>query len=211
MKHLPDLVGPIAVDILEHVGELKEELVRILLAGGIHVVDFTFMRSEEWIRLARLHMVVHGGIEIVKSPVLTPRLQTFITSAVLTFVFAIQPITLGQVSQSAENAVVSRCGASVVAVDEVAVEFRRMQQALQHSVAVALVATAFQSFGLVYAVGRSFWSHKGPAFTNAAVNDKSEISDFANFRHSCIGFGLFFGLVASGYSSKDQLCRNALV
>lgn len=44
VKHLPDLMGTIAIDILEHVGELKEEFVRILLARGIHVVDFAFMR-----------------------------------------------------------------------------------------------------------------------------------------------------------------------
>ena len=190
VKHLPDLMRPIAVDILEHVCELKEELVRILLAGVIHVVDLAFIRSEERICLARLHMVVHGGVDIVKSPVATLRLQAFITGAVLTFVFAVQPILLGQASQGAENAVVSRCGASVVTVDEVAVEFRRVQQALQHSVAVALEATVFQSFGLVYAPGRFFWSHKRPSFTNATVDDTSEISDFANCRHGCIGFGL---------------------
>ena len=82
VKHLPDLMGPITVDILEHVFELKEELVRILLAGGIHVVDFAAMRSEEIIHLFRLHMVVHGGVEVVKSPVPTVRLSAFITSAV---------------------------------------------------------------------------------------------------------------------------------
>lgn len=180
MKHLPDLMGPIAVDILEHVGELLEELMRILLAGGIHVVDFAFMRSEKWIRLVRLYMVVHGGVEIVKSPEPTFHLQVFLTSTVLTFVFAVQPVLLGQASQSAENAVVSRRGASVVTVDEVSVEIRRVQQALQYSVAVTLEATVFQSFGLVYALGRFFWSHKGPAFTNATVDDTSEISDFAD-------------------------------
>lgn len=169
------------------------------------------MRSEEWIRLARLHMVVRGGVDVVKSPVATLRLQTFITGAVLTFVLAVQPILLDQASQSAENAVVTWCGASVVTVDEVSVEFRRMQQALQHSVAVALETTIFQSFGLVYALGRFFWSHKGPAFTNATVDDTSEISNFADCRHVCIGFGLLVVFVANEYSRRDQLCRIALV
>lgn len=77
-EHLPDLMGPFTIDVLEHVRKLKEELVRILLAGGIHVVDFAAMRSEEIIHLFRLHI----GVEVVKSPVPTVRLSAFITSAV---------------------------------------------------------------------------------------------------------------------------------
>lgn len=81
-EHLPDLMGPFTIDVLEHVGELKEELVRILLAGGNHVVHFPAMRSEETVHLTRLHVVVHRGVDVCKSPVPTVRLSAFITSAV---------------------------------------------------------------------------------------------------------------------------------
>lgn len=86
-----------------------------------------------------------------------------------------------------------------------------MQQALQYGVAVAQEARVFQCFGLVYTVVRSSRSNKGPAFANATVDDTAEVSNSAHCRHGCIRSGLLVVFVASGYSSKDQLCRIALV
>jgi hypothetical protein len=201
---------------LEHVDETKEILMRILLARIIHIV-VTPLRFEESIRF---WMVIHGGVEVVKSSVPTRRLLASFKSGLLAFVFSVRPVLSGQVSHGAENAVVSRSGASIVAADwivEIAVEFWRVQQALQYSVAVAQKSRISQSFGLVYTVGPS---HKRPAFADATVDDTSKVSSFAHYRpgvlglgigHGCIGHGLLVGWGARGYSSKDQLRRIALI
>jgi len=205
-----------AILVLEHVDETKEILMRILLARPIHIVD-TRLRFEESIPF---WMVIHGGVEVVKSRVPTRGLLASFESGLLAFVFTIRPVLPGQVPHGAENAVVSRCGASIVAADwsvEIAVELWSMQQALQHSVSVAQKSRVPQAFGLVYGVGPS---HKRPAFANATVDDTSKASSFAHYRsgilglgigHGCIGNGLLFGLDARKYSSKDQLRRIALI
>jgi hypothetical protein len=183
--------------------------MRILLARQIHVVD-TPLRFQEKMRY---RMVVHGGVEVVKGSVSTLRLLNSITGALSTFVLTVRPVLPGQVLQSAENAIVPRCGASLSTSDwsvKIAVELWRVQQALQYSVTVAHKPRVLQSFGLVYIVGPSSKSHERPAFANATVDDTPKVSNFAHRRHgSCIeiGHGNLVELVASGYSSKDQLCR----
>jgi hypothetical protein len=192
--------------MLEHVDKTKEILMRILLARHVHIVDPTPWRLEERIRY---WMVVHGGVEVIKSRVSTLHLLVHIDSALLAFVCAVRPVFDSQLSQSAVNAIVSRCGASISTADwtaEVAVEFWRVQQALQYSIAVTQETRVPQSFGLVY----SCRSRKGPAFANATVDDMSKVFDFAHYRHGCIESVLLVAFVASGHSSKDQLCRIAM-
>lgn len=94
---------------------------------------------------------------------------------------------------------------------EIAVEFRRVQQALQYSVTVEQEPRVVQSFGLVYTVGTFSGTHERPAFVDATVDATSKISNSAHCRHGCIGLGSLVEFVVSGYSSKDQLCRLVLI
>ena len=177
----------IRVGIPEHVGETKEILVCIMLAGDVHVVGIAEVRSEETIRCHWL--VVNGGVDIVKSPVPTlnkSRLLSCIEKPLRAFVLTMRPVLQRQGSHSAENAVVHLCVASVCFV-EIAVEFWRVQQALQHSVAVALVTRVEQAFGLVHTPGLS---SKRPAFADATIDYISKVSSSARCRHGCIGVGL---------------------
>ena len=158
--------------------------MRILLARPIHIVD-TRLRFEESIRF---WMVIHGGVEVVKSRVPTRGLLASFKSGLLAFVFTIRPVLPGQVPHGAENAVVSWRRASIVAADwtvEIAEELWVVQQALQYGVAVAQEAGVSQSFGLVYDVGPS-GSRKRPAFANAAVDDTSKACSFAHWTRGCI-------------------------
>ena len=158
--------------------------MRILLARDVHIDD-TRLRAEE---LIRYWMVVHGGVEIVKSRVPINRVLSNIGSALLACILAVRPVLPGEVSQSAENAVVSWRRASIVAADwtvEIAEELWVVQQALQYGVAVAQEAGVSQSFGLVYDVGPS-GSRKRPAFANATVDDTSKACSFAYRPRGCI-------------------------
>ena len=49
-EHLPDLMGPFTIDVLEHVGKLKEELVRILLSVTKSFVTALPERVQEFCR-----------------------------------------------------------------------------------------------------------------------------------------------------------------
>lgn len=115
------------VNVSEHSGHTEEILVRILLARDIHIVH-------EAVRHTRLLVVLHGDIDIGKS--LLPRLA-----------LCVRPVLESQVAQSAEHAVVSRCGTSILTA-EVMKELWCVQQALQHSVAVALYSRVVQALAL---------------------------------------------------------------
>jgi hypothetical protein len=94
-------VYPMIVDVLEHVDKTNEILVRILLARGTHIVVIASCSSKKIIRHIRFLVALHGSIDIGKS---------LLTRSGC----CVRPVFVCQTLQSAEHAVVSRRGASIL-------------------------------------------------------------------------------------------------
>jgi hypothetical protein len=103
---LPDVIPMIHIilNVPEHVGKTKEILVRILLARDTHVIDLFPCSSKETVRRTRLLVVLHGSVDIVKS---------LLASCTV----CVRPVLDRQASQSAEHAIVSRCGTSILTAE----------------------------------------------------------------------------------------------
>lgn len=117
----------VIVDVCKHVEQTHEIFVRILLARCSHVDGRACGATKKPITISVTRvpgrMTLHGSIDHGDG----------VLCKVLPFT---GPVPESQISQRAENAAISR-GATSLFEFKISKEFRSVQQALQHGIAVA--------------------------------------------------------------------------